>query len=102
MTALDAALAEVLTPLVDAAVKRVRTDLETSMRHVAPLAVPAPAAGELLGCSERTVRRLVADGHLPRLPHVGDRLLIPVAALEAFTRAAATPAAREHAPPGAA
>jgi excisionase family DNA binding protein len=41
------------------------------------------AADALGGVSVSTVRRLVREGRLPRVPHV-HRLLIPVRALEAY------------------
>lgn len=83
-------LAELLRPLVDDAVAKVRVDLEASMRHLKPLAVSATEAGRLIGVSDATVRRLVRRGALPTMPHVGDRLVIPVAALEAFVAGAAS------------
>lgn len=101
MTGLDQALAAVLDPLVDAAVRRIAHELEASMRHIKPLAVPSAEAGRLLGVSETTVRRLIRAGELPTIPHVGDRVLVPVASLEAWVEQAAT-SARSHAPPQAA
>ena len=48
------------------------------------LAYSAAEAAQVLGCSEDTVRRAVNAGELPVVPRaiVGNRVLIPVAALE--------------------
>lgn len=46
-----------------------------------------PQAGKVIGTSEHTVRRLVNDGHLPIVPHMGDRRLIPRVAVERFVNA---------------
>lgn len=85
---------ELLRPLVDDAVDRVRAELEQSMRHLAPRVVTATEAGRLLGVSERTIRRLIEDGRLPTVPHVGDRVLVPVAAIDAFVADAVKPLTR--------
>lgn len=98
--ALEAALADVMRPIMEDAVGRMTRELERSMRHLKPLAVAAPEAGGLLGVSEATIRRLVTRGELPTVPHVGDRVLIPVSAIEAYVdRAAGDPGTRPHAPP---
>ena len=49
-----------------------------------PLTYSVPDAAIALGISPDTVRRLIRNGHLPVVPHVGARQLVPVAALEAF------------------
>jgi len=41
-------------------------------------------AAQTLGCSEKWIRHLVGDGLLPKVPHMGRRVLIPVAAIEKF------------------
>lgn len=43
-----------------------------------------PQAAIVLGTSANTVRRLVDEGHLPLVPHMGERRLIPRHALHAF------------------
>jgi hypothetical protein len=48
-----------------------------------PLAVSTRVAGSLLDVSHDTIERLVAQGALPRVPHLGV-IRIPVAALKAF------------------
>ena len=50
---------------------------------MAPLAVSTNVAAEMLGVSDDTVRRLVAAGHLPRVPHLS-LIRIPVAAIECY------------------
>lgn len=47
------------------------------------IAVKVTRAAELLDTSPDTIERLVAKGHLPRVPHVG-RILIPTRALREF------------------
>jgi len=51
--------------------------------HLATIAVSVPRAAELLDVSADTVYRWVANGVLPRVPHLSI-VRIPVAALEAF------------------
>lgn len=41
-----------------------------------------PQAAKVLGVSEHMVRRAVDDGHLPTVPHMGERRLIPRRAVE--------------------
>lgn len=105
MTTVDAALAEILRPIVDDAVARVRTELEASMRHVRPIAITVAEASVALRTSETTVRRMIRLGTLPTLPHgdVGNRTLIPVVAIEAYAARITTDVAlpAEHAPPAA-
>jgi excisionase family DNA binding protein len=48
-----------------------------------PIAVSCIEAGRLLCLSKDTVERLVRDGHLPRVPHLGV-IRIPVAAIRRF------------------
>jgi excisionase family DNA binding protein len=50
---------------------------------VAPLTADVDEAARLLGCSASHVRKLVAAGRLPKVPDMGDRVLIPIAALRA-------------------
>lgn len=84
MTTLDAAFAELVDAAVDKALARIVPELEASMRHLRPLAVDTTGAGKLLGVSERTARQLVVDGLLPKVPHLGSRVLIPVTAIQKF------------------
>lgn len=41
-------------------------------------------AADVIGCSDRHVAKLVAAGHLPLVPHLGTRRLIPRVAVERF------------------
>lgn len=43
-------------------------------------------AAQYLGVSPRMIGRLVAAGRLPKVRHLGRRVLIPRAALDAFCR----------------
>lgn len=47
------------------------------------VAVSAVEAGKMLGVSDDTVRRLIAEGHLPRIPHLS-LIRIPVDAIRRF------------------
>lgn len=47
------------------------------------LALSVAEAAELVGLSETSIRRLVAAGTLPRVPHT-ERVLIPRLALEEY------------------
>lgn len=47
-----------------------------------------PQAATVIGTSPTTVRKLVDAGHLPLVPHMGERRLIPRAAVTAFIHAA--------------
>lgn len=51
--------------------------------HVPKLALSVNEVAKATGAGVTTVRRWVTDGHLPRVPYT-DRVLIPVAAVEAF------------------
>lgn len=41
-------------------------------------------AAHVIGCSDRHVSKLVAQGRLPLVPHMGAKKIIPRAAVEAF------------------
>lgn len=56
------------------------------------LAWTVKETADSLGTSPDTIRKLIRDGHLPTVPHMGTRQLVPVVALEQFV-SAATPAA---------
>jgi excisionase family DNA binding protein len=71
--------------------ERVAAGVEAALRpYLRRLADPecltytAPQAAVVLGTSATTVRRLVDQGVLPVVPHMGDRRLIPRAAVEAL------------------
>lgn len=75
--------------LVDAVRGAVRDELA---ELVGPrrLAWTVEEVADSLGTSADTVRRLIADGHLSTVPHVGRRQLVPVAALEEFVSPGST------------
>lgn len=79
---------QAVTDAVTDAVRRALVDIVGPRRT----ALTVDEVAWSLGTSPDTVRRLIAAGHLPLVPHVGTRKLIPVAALEAFTAGASTPA----------
>ena len=62
--------------------------VDTSRTTQAPLAYSAAEFAALIGVSERHVRYLVAEGHIPRVPHT-KRLLIPARAGEEWLNSAA-------------
>lgn len=47
------------------------------LRATAPIALSCAEVARRLGCSAETVRRQVHAGEIPRLPHVGARILVP-------------------------
>ncbi len=73
--------------------------------HVPKLALSVQEVAKATGAGVTTVRRWITDGHLARVPHT-DRVLIPVACLEAFvlsgcaSTSAAPPAAGVDGPAG--
>lgn len=66
--------------ITDAAEKGARQALAA---HVPRLALTVTEVARSTGAGVTTVRRWITDGHLARVPHT-DRVLIPVASLEAF------------------
>lgn len=62
------------------------------------LALTVPETAKSLGTSPDTVRRLIRAGHLPVVPHMGTRQLIPVAALHEFVSAGASTSAGDGLP----
>jgi excisionase family DNA binding protein len=53
-----------------------------------PLVFSVPEAARVLRTSTNTIRRLVADGVLPTVPHMGHRILIPRSAIVRFVESA--------------
>lgn len=47
-----------------------------------PVSVDVRTAAELTGLSEVSIRRLVRNGTLRKVPHLGSRVLIPMRELE--------------------
>lgn len=80
MTRLDEAIKELVAAGVDEALRpylRRLIDPE-------PLTYTVPQAAVVIGVRAPTVKRLVDEGHLPLVPHMPGRRLIPRAAVEAF------------------
>lgn len=79
----------------EAAARGVARHLEPYTRRLIdpePLTYTIPQAALVIGTSPTTVRKLVDGGHLPLVPHMGERRLIPRAAIEAFVHAGMTEA----------
>lgn len=70
--------------IADAAAEGARQALAA---HVPRLALTVTETAKATGAGVTTVRRWVTDGHLARVPHT-DRVLIPVASIEAFVLSA--------------
>ena len=61
--------------------------------HTPRLAYTVAEAAHALHVSPDTIRQLIHNQHLPVVPHIGRRQLIPVQALEQFAVSAAAPTA---------
>lgn len=59
-----------------------------------------PEVAKSLGTSPDTVRKLIRNGHLATVPHMGNRQLVPVAVLEQFVSASASTSAGPLPPAG--
>lgn len=77
---------------VTAAVEQALAPYTRRLIDPEPLTYTIPQTATVIGTSEPTVRKLVAAGLLPLVPHMGDRRLIPRVAVEAFVHAGMTPA----------
>lgn len=65
----------------------VQTALDPYIERLAepePLAYSVPQAARMLQTSPNTIRRLIDQGRLRRIPHMGQRVLIPRRSLVAF------------------
>ena len=74
-----------------AVVEAVETALAPYIRRLSdpePLVYSVPEAAHVLRTSTNTVRRLVDDGVLPTVPHMGHRVLVPRRAVERFVESA--------------
>lgn len=89
---LGIALGDVVADAVDASIEAAVMRLAERLRVLEPRAVSLREASRLLSCSESTIQRLVAGGHLAKLPHVGARTLIPVTSIDSYCAAAAAAA----------
>jgi excisionase family DNA binding protein len=89
----DEHLHRIVAGAVEEAVARQFRTLAELVATVAPLTYKAEEAAVVIGVCDKTVRELVREGVLPVVPHLGNRVLIPRAAVEAFV-AQAEPRAR--------
>lgn len=78
------ALEEILRAEVITAVNEALAPYTARLVDPEPLTWTIPQAAVVIGTSPTTVRKLVDAGHLPLVPHMGERRLIPRAAVEAF------------------
>lgn len=77
-------LEELIAAAVSKAVGEYLAPYTARLADPEPLTYTIPQASVVIGTSPTTVRKLVADGHLPLVPHMGERRLIPRLAVEAF------------------
>jgi len=49
---------------------------------IEPVAVDVTTAAAMIGCGKSKIRDLVRDGVLSKVPHMGNRVIISVRALE--------------------
>jgi excisionase family DNA binding protein len=80
MSALETAIKDVVKDALD----EFLAPYTHRLREVEPLTYSVPDAAKVIGTSPHTVRRLLAEGRLPLIPHMGERKLIPRAAVQAF------------------
>jgi excisionase family DNA binding protein len=76
--------------IADAVERGTKAGLESLAALVAapqPLVYKVAEAAHVLGLGEQTIRDMVNDGRLPRLPHT-DRVLIPRRAVEGLVESA--------------
>jgi len=81
---LDDAIAAAVEAGVDRALARRSEPVE-------PLVFTVPAAAKALCTSPKTVRRLIAAGVLPTVPHMGARVLVPRWAVVALVESSRSP-----------
>lgn len=95
-------LAEVLRMVVDPLrqeVERLRADLRNlAIKTATPSsrAVDVAAAAALLGCSEKQVFRLLADGRLTRTRRIGRKVMVTTESIEAASAPVERPRARRE------
>ena len=76
------AMADAMTSVLVAALDEYLAPFVARLTEPEPLVYSIPQAAKVLGTSQHTVRRLVNEGHLVLVPHMGERRLIPRAAVE--------------------
>lgn len=77
-------LEEIIRAEVSAAVADALAPYTARLVDPEPLTYTVPQTAVVIGTSPTTVRKLIDAGHLPLVPHMGERRLIPRAAVEAF------------------
>lgn len=87
-----ASLEERITELVRAAVAEALAPYTARLADPECLTFTIPQAAVVIGTSPTTVRKLVEAGHLPLVPHMGERRLIPRTAVDAFVSSTPSPA----------
>lgn len=80
-----------LTDVVKAAVDEALAPYLRRLTDPECLTYSIPQAAKVLGVSDHMVRRAVDDGHLPTVPHMGERRLIPRRAVEELVNRAGAP-----------
>lgn len=76
----DEQLEKVIDRAVAAGIERYQSRFGAVRLHAYTIGEAATA----LRTSEPTIRKLIEQGHLPVVPHMGRRKVIPVAAIEAL------------------
>lgn len=82
---------ELIEAAVERAVLRVVGPLLERLNAPAPLVCTVAQAADALQVSQDTVSRMVRRGDLPRVPHVGGKVLIPRHALDRLVASAEEP-----------
>ena len=81
---------DVIAASVQKAVDKAMAPVVERLAEPAPLVWTTGQTAAALGCSARTVARLVDRGVLPTLPHMGTLRLIPRTAVERLVASADT------------
>jgi excisionase family DNA binding protein len=92
-------LDEHIARIVEAAVERKIGRYLSRLGDPEPLVYNVSETAEVLRTSTKTVRRLLSDGILPTVPHMGERILIPRRAVQGLVDAAQQPGTTTDDPP---
>ena len=82
---------ELIEAAVERAVLRVISPLLERRNTPAPIVYTVAQAADALQVSQDTISRMVRRGDLPRVPHVGGKVLIPRRALDQLVASAEEP-----------
>ena len=85
--------------VVEAAVERKVGRYLSRLADPEPLVYSVRETAEVLRTSTKTVRRLLSEGVLPTVPHMGQRILIPRKAVQCLVDSAAADGADEASSP---